>query len=623
MSCLAFTRILPLSLYVLGASFAQSATYHVSSRGGSDEADGLSPAHALATIQEAAQRVVPGDTIVVAEGVYYGPIELTIAGTAEKPITIKAASRVKNAVIITNAERSIREGKCKWIPVDESLGLYQTTLNRPTCRALYSGTDLQPYKSLEALKTFTTADGNKGPVHGYYHDEASRQVYVRLHAEGKYGPPHPAQQVMCFGPGTGKGYAGNQYNSPPFFNLGLMKRGPLHVIIDGFTFETPGYAGVFTAGDHVTVRHSWFLGCRAGVSGRLESTEEKETSNDITIEYCDYTQHPAFEDVLEVMRAHGPAEGAPKFPLFWWSRKGNGAGSEKTYETGICNGVGSRWTVRYSRIHDAFEGLSCWAIRRSKGMEIYANRFERLVDNALESEDHAFDMRIHDNLILNAIEPFSWQPLGGEPWPGSIYIFNNLVRSDDWLNKLILNVSGWSPGWFKAGASRENWEAKWNGHMKEIQRDTVSAPGNGVVVFNNTVIFPNGYFLTRVQPPARRFENFWFYNNVSLAQGFSRQTDSNGENMQFSHNVWAYLPAGSDRGQTFAGEGGAVLVETEASLKKAIDTGTYKRGWPVGAGKGTGVPQGESAFPGASSIKNVGVFLRDGEWNEPVVGPQP
>ncbi len=113
------------------------------------------------------------------------------------------------------------------------------------------------------------------------------------------------------------------------------------------------------------------------VSGRRESADPSVTSNRVTVEFCEYSQYPAYDDMIELLelRKEGRISVAPgKFPLFWWSRKGNGAGNNKTYETGICNLVGSDWIVRNNDIHDAFEGLSTWAIRWSKGLVVASNR---------------------------------------------------------------------------------------------------------------------------------------------------------------------------------------------------------------------------------------------------------
>jgi hypothetical protein len=620
--------IVAAAILLWSAHAATGAVYYVNGHAGSDTRDGLAPERAMAAIQEAASRAAPGDRIVVARGVYYGPVELKLKGTAERPITLQAEDGVRNAVIITNASRAIREGRSRWKLVDANLGLWRAPLDSATCRVLYSGTDLQPYSTLEGLRTFVVANGQPGPAHGYFYDTEARQLHVRLHASGKYGPSDPARHVMSAGPRTGNGHAGTGYNGPTFFNLGLMERGDIHVIVDGFTFETPGFSGVHANGSHVTVRNSWFLGCRAGVTGRKESPNSRETSNHITVENCDYTQYPAFDDMMEIIRERRPAEGAPKYPLYWWSRKGGGAGDNRTYETGICGLVGSDWTVRHNRVHDAFEGLSTWSVRWSKGMRIHDNVFERLVDNAIEMEDHAEDMRIYRNLIVDTVEPLSWQPLGGEPWPGPVYVYENVIRNDGAFNRLIAESSGHRPGWFKAGASQQNWTSPWNiPHMKDVSLDSVRAPGAGVVIFNNTVIFPGGHFLTVVQPHSRLFENFHFINNISVAQAFAGQAGYRAPNMIFRNNVWVNAPAGrgeASGGETFAGEGGVVLAAPSSENELiATDFATGKGGGQsVAFGKGVAVPEAASVFPGAETITNIGAVARGHEWSPPVAGPQ-
>ncbi|MBC2603405.1 hypothetical protein [Puniceicoccus vermicola] len=604
-----------------------ATTYYVDGVVGDDSLDGLDRRQSLRSIQEAASRAVPGDEILVAKGVYYGPIELGIKGTVDQPIKLTAESREEGAVVITSADYDLREGLERWNLVDEKLGLYQAGLNRPTCRVLYSGVDLQPYHSLDGLESFVTKEGDPGPRHGYFYDEASEKIYVRLHASGEYGSTDPNEHTMAVGPRTGGGFAGNAYNGPLFYNLGLLERGENHVIIDGFTFETPGFTGVYCNGSHVTVRHSWFLGCRSGVSGRKESSDATTTSNYITIEYCDYSQYPAFEDALELMRS--AKKGSSKsLPIYWWSRKGNGAGSNMTYETGMTNLTGKGWVLRNNYIHDAFEGLSTWAVRWSMDLEIYENVFERLVDNAIESEDHASGMVVRDNLIVNVIEPLSWQPLGGKPWPGPVFIFRNVIRSDAWLNELVVNSSGWTPGWFKAGAPSGNWEAPWNDHMKGLSRDSVRAAGEGVVVFNNNVFFPLGYFLTRVQPSSRQFENFFFYNNLVLASAFGKAPDETMPVAEFMHNVWIeYIPSdeageSSVQGSVFSGEGGIALSCVGKSCRESYEQKYFLNGscW-VGL-SGSPVPQAALVYPGADSIHEIGASFDGKSWESPVVGPQ-
>jgi hypothetical protein len=71
-------------------------TYYVSSITGSDNNAGTSSSAALATLQDAANLVKPGDTVLVMNGTYTGPaggtvLNITTSGTASAPITFEAA----------------------------------------------------------------------------------------------------------------------------------------------------------------------------------------------------------------------------------------------------------------------------------------------------------------------------------------------------------------------------------------------------------------------------------------------------------------------------------------------------------------------------------------------------
>ncbi|MDR1283217.1 MAG: right-handed parallel beta-helix repeat-containing protein [Opitutaceae bacterium] len=545
-----------------------AAEIFVNGASGSDANDGKTPAHALATIQSAEKIARAGDTITVARGVYYGPVELKqLRGTEKNPVTLRAESRERGAVVITNADPALRERRAAWECVDEALQLYRAPLARETCRVLYSGVDLQPCLTLDGLKTFTVGKKLPGPAHGYFYDADARQIYVRLRADGKYGSQNPNQHRIAAGTRTGAGSAGTGFDGPHFYNLGLMQRGKIHVIVDGFTFETPGFSGVHINGSHVTVRDCWFLGCRTGVSGRKENADPRQTSNAITVEFCDYSQFPAFDDAMDVLRERTPPAGAPRYPLYSWSRKGDGATNRLTYELGIIGLVGSDWTLRNNRIHDSFEGISTWCVRWSQNLAVRENIFERIVDNAVELEDHAAGMRVERNVFLDTTEPFSWQPLGGEPWPGPALIADNFIRSSEVLTRLVFEKTGHRPGWFKAGAANQNWTATWNAErMKNVSQDAVRAPGAGIVVENNTVIFPSGNFLTLTQPRTRVFENFHFAKNIVVAEGFgggreAGHKDYTAAKTEFRENVWFYGSAktGLTGGDVFAGEDGVVL----------------------------------------------------------------
>lgn len=57
---------------------------------GSDEAEGSSE-KPWKTLAHAAGRLKAGDTLILRDGVHVGPVTLAVAGTPEKPITIRSA----------------------------------------------------------------------------------------------------------------------------------------------------------------------------------------------------------------------------------------------------------------------------------------------------------------------------------------------------------------------------------------------------------------------------------------------------------------------------------------------------------------------------------------------------
>jgi hypothetical protein len=88
-------------LVVSRADAQSSSTYYVSPTG-SDSNSG-SQSYPFATIQHANSVVAPGDTVVVADGTYYGNITLTASGTSGYPITYKAANKWKAKLVGTGS----------------------------------------------------------------------------------------------------------------------------------------------------------------------------------------------------------------------------------------------------------------------------------------------------------------------------------------------------------------------------------------------------------------------------------------------------------------------------------------------------------------------------------------
>lgn len=591
-------------------------TWHVNAITGDDAADGRSEAQPLKTIQKAADVVAPGDRVIVHPGVYFEHVQLKTVGTAEKPIVFRTDRVEKSRVILTGADPAIRQRKTRWELVDADLRMYAVPWAAAPARVLYSGTDLLPYPDLATLGKFRFADGYPGAKHGFAFENG--RLFVRLHADDWYGPIDPNQHTMCVSPPKAGGNAGVIVSKPSDYGFGVLAREPAFVTLDGFTFETPGAAGVFVAGSQVTVRNSWFLGCHTGVAGLENSPDPTKTTNNVTIEYCDMTTFPSFEDMKEVIRLHAedPWRGdRAKFlqKVYWWHRKGGFLARGYTYEVGIASNIGSDWIIRHNQMIDGFEFLSAWAVRWSRNLDVHHNRIERLVDNAIETEDHAFNLRFHDNLVLDVFEPVTWQPLGGPPWPGPVYIYRNVIGSTPASAGLWSSV-GWIPGIFKIGAQETNWLRK---DIKVAPDEIVRAAGEGFLAFNNTIVLPDHDVLTRVQKLNRSMENFHIFNNVIVARRFNDGRKYFGQGITFSHNVAVLESPADDPGAASLTDQGHLATD----VASVCVWDPARGGWvlvPESPARGLRRPSSP-----AQALADAGAVAWEQRWVVPQFGPQP
>jgi len=110
-------------LLLLGPTALRAADFSVATSG-SDTANG-SASHPLRTIQKGLDSLsTPGDTLTVLPGTYCEELTLRAAGTAERPIVIKAAQ--KQAVILDGAQRV--QG---WRLVDKAQNVWDKTFGTP------------------------------------------------------------------------------------------------------------------------------------------------------------------------------------------------------------------------------------------------------------------------------------------------------------------------------------------------------------------------------------------------------------------------------------------------------------------------------------------------------------
>jgi len=116
------------SLLLLAMGFALPVwavqTFYVSTFG-DDSRDGSSLETAFRTIQRGVKQLKPGDTLLVAPGIYREQVMIEVSGTREQPITIKSL-RPHQARL----EGSVRLGD--WSPVPGRRAVYSTPFEKPT-----------------------------------------------------------------------------------------------------------------------------------------------------------------------------------------------------------------------------------------------------------------------------------------------------------------------------------------------------------------------------------------------------------------------------------------------------------------------------------------------------------
>lgn len=480
------------------------------------------------TIQQAADMVSPGDTVVIAPGIYFETVRLTRFGKPGKPVTFRADRIRKNRVVITGADPAIRRGEQKWTLFHAPSRTFCTKLPYRPGRVLYSGTDLFPYQSLKALMSFEARPGLPGPKHGFYQRDG--RLFVRLRPDGKYGPADPNRHIMAVSPRIA---VQNDELKPDSraYNFGLFGKAgeDLHVIIDGITFETPARSAIYCSGNKLLVRNCLFAGCHAGgVSGRTVQVENGtlfDSSDDITLEFCEWHSFPIFDDVKERILEFksGAVSHDPKYKSNqYWVHKSRSYGTTLYYETGIVRSVGKNWTIRNCYIHDVFDGIA--NLNYGENTVFEENLFERCIDNAVETEDHAKNCHIRRNRIVDVFQGISYQPLGGKPWPGPVYVYQNLfMRTPE------NSIWGGGGGAFKIGIQPRQWEfPKLKASLAETDKNRIAIPG-GLLIFNNTVIDPSTRLFCALGGTIQKLENVLFFNNLVVAANIQHPMEKPGE----------------------------------------------------------------------------------------------
>jgi hypothetical protein len=270
------------------------------------------------SLQEAADRLQPGDTLLLAEGTYYQSLKVTRSGTAGNPITIKAKAPGK--VIITGAMETAAkfeqvEGaiyKTKWVSKNwKGSGTGQAWV-------IAGDRNLYNYNSMEEMKTF-----QKAPQEGFFCQ--GEEMYIRL-----LGGADPNKANIAI--------------SRPDARVLLDINGREHIVLEGLRFHVaPGVAvqlGMLPRSSevckHIVIRDCYFFGFHRGIRG--------QGSHDVTVEYCQFNNYPTYQWVR-----HGQLQGNDTWRAVYNSVLGG---------TGILpGGKASAWKIRHCYFHDCFDGI--------------------------------------------------------------------------------------------------------------------------------------------------------------------------------------------------------------------------------------------------------------------------
>lgn len=617
-----------LSLLFAASSYAQN--YYVDAKNGKDYNNGANDAP-FKTIQKAADIVRAGDTVIIRSGIYYENVKITASGTKDSPIIFRAEEYGKGKTVITGADKRIREnpGKDVWELYDKDKNIYRTKLNRNNMlmRFLYNGQDIYMYPTYEGLETNVTipienANYLLGLKHGYYMDCENGYLYVRLRDDERYGSVNPnenemlvsSQRYLTYTDADGTEHEALQASAiqDDSYNIGIITDEPANIVLYGLTFEAPGFASVYIRSSDVKVSNCWFVGAACGVKGGSRYTSDKYVTKNVTVEYCDWTQSPVFEDAMELVAENYDNPLARARSTYWFLRKVTAGtpsylSSTYSYESGGFTGsMGENWVLRNNYIHDCFDGISWysnWLYTDSypdgtfgrevsgKNHKMYENRFENCIDNAIELEFNANGFDIHHNEFVNSPDSVSVQMGRGQPFSTNIYFHHNLIYNEydwaaDWYKYASKPEVPWAnmANFFKLGVPTSQYKSPlphmknepWN-YEKNMPLNTVRWGDSGMKIYNNTMYGPYsymfnnlGYFALELSQPGED-HNVELKNNIISSmrkyeeKGTTRQWLIVGDSAEsrggYSYGKNMFIPYSDDKKP----ENSFMFIESNAS----------------------------------------------------------
>ena len=138
---------------------------------------------------------------------------------------------------------------------------------------------------------------------------------------------------------------------------------------------------------------------------------------------------------------------------------------------------------------------------------------------------------IRRNRFVDTFQSVSYQPIDGTPWPGAIYVYQNLFYLTP---KNIFNfgyTSAFKIG-IPAGQAKRPGVAK-NPVFKNFNWNEIAIPG-GLNILNNTLILPGFRLAGDLGAPLQKITNVNFCNNLAVVGTISNSMRKEGSGIPFS-----------------------------------------------------------------------------------------
>jgi len=362
------------------------------------------------TLQEAADRLKPGDTLLLAEGTYYQSLILTRSGTADSPVTIKAKTPGK--VIITGAMKTTPDFEKVEGPIYKTKWAARGWRGSGTGQAwvIADGRNLYNYNSMAQMKTCKRGK-EATPQEGFFYQAG--ELYIRL-----LGGADPSKVDVAI--------------SRPDARVLLDIKGQ-HIVLEGLRFHVAPEAAVRIRAlrDHapsdIVIRDCYFFGCLYAIAGRrIRTGDEEYGPSRVTIEHCQFSNYPTYQ-----WMRYGQLQMAPTWGAMYHSCLGGAAIAPGG------DGV-TAWKIRHCYIHDCFDGIepatvvSRWGEKdpeakkkdRTLLNEYAYNLLHNCADDSIEFDAIGYaGVYAHHNVILDGFCMLGLSPVQR----GGVTIEHNIV----------------------------------------------------------------------------------------------------------------------------------------------------------------------------------------------------